>query len=137
MFRIGLLEYLRRLGDQFDELAAEFHVSPFGVLVSGQVAAQLAPLFLELVAGAPRLIPVYAHRYLLIEPCVSGNPVLSIWQDDIIVYGQNLRNHFLAEFADLLGLDRRDNLADADEESVRKVQSVPFWGELVAHNEES
>jgi hypothetical protein len=91
----------------------------------------------ELVAGAPRLIPVSAHRYLLIEPCVSGNRGLSIWKDDIIVHGQNLRSYFLAEFADLLGLDRRDNLPDADEESVRKVQSVPFWGELVAHNEES
>jgi hypothetical protein len=49
LLRIGPLEYLRRLGDQFDELAAEFHVRAFGVLVPGQVATQLAPLFLELV----------------------------------------------------------------------------------------
>jgi len=51
LLRIGPLEYLRSLGDQFGELAAEFHISAFGVLVSGQVAAQLAPLFLEQVFG--------------------------------------------------------------------------------------
>jgi hypothetical protein len=39
LLRIGPLEYLRSLRDQFDELAAEFPVSPFGVLVSGQVEA--------------------------------------------------------------------------------------------------
>jgi hypothetical protein len=33
----------------FDELAAELQVRVFGVLVPGLVAAQLAPLFLELV----------------------------------------------------------------------------------------
>ncbi len=42
MFRIGPLEDSRSLGDQFDELASEFRVSAFGVLVPGQVAAQLA-----------------------------------------------------------------------------------------------
>lgn len=49
MLRIGPLEYLWSLGNQFDELAAELHVSAFGALVPAQVAAQPAPLFLELV----------------------------------------------------------------------------------------
>ncbi len=49
MPRISALEYLRSLGDEFDELAAELDVSTFGVLVLGQVAAQLVPLLLELV----------------------------------------------------------------------------------------
>jgi hypothetical protein len=49
LLRIGPLEYLRSLGDQFDELATEFQVSAFGVLVPGEVATQLLPLFLESV----------------------------------------------------------------------------------------
>jgi len=89
----------------------------------------------ELVRRAPQLIPVYAHRYLLAEPHAPGNPVFSIWQDDIIVYGQDLRSYFLAEFADLLGLNRRrDHSVEVDEETMRKVQGVPFWGELIARN---
>ena len=53
MLRIGPLEYLGSLRDQFDELAAEFHVGAFGVLVSGQVAAQLPALLFEQVEPLP------------------------------------------------------------------------------------
>jgi len=61
----------------------------------------------ELVAAAPQLIPVYAHRYLLASPPKAGNPVLSVYQSDIIVYGYDLRSYLLFEFYDLLGLDRK------------------------------
>jgi hypothetical protein len=91
----------------------------------------------ELVENAPRLIPVYAHRYLLVEPCVADNPVFSIVQSDIIVYGKDLRSYLLVEFANLLGLNSRDHSAEVDEETMGKVQGIPFWGELIAHNEES
>ncbi|MDQ6885077.1 MAG: hypothetical protein M3077_12735 [Candidatus Dormibacteraeota bacterium] len=53
MFRIGPLEYLGSLGDQFDELAAELHVSAFGVLMAGQVAGQLAAILLQHVEPLP------------------------------------------------------------------------------------
>lgn len=49
----------------------------------------------QLVIAAPRLIPVIGHRYLLAEPCQAGNPVFSIWQSDIIVYGPDLHTFFL------------------------------------------
>ena len=42
----------------------------------------------EQLAGAPRLAPVYAHRYLPAAPYRSGHPVLSIWNGlDIVCYG--------------------------------------------------
>lgn len=36
------------------------------------------------------MVPVYAHRYL---PAGRGDPVLSIWQTDIIIYGTNLADY--------------------------------------------
>lgn len=48
------------------------------------------------------LIPVFGHRYLVAKPNGPGNPVLSIMQSDIIVYGDDLRGYLLAELADLL-----------------------------------
>jgi hypothetical protein len=47
---------------------------------------------------APKLIPVYAHRYLPDEPRLAGNPILSVHQTDIIYYGQNLWDYFEQEF---------------------------------------
>jgi hypothetical protein len=42
---------------------------------------------------APKMIPVYAHRYLPAGRGTHGHPVLSIWQTDIIVYGTDLANY--------------------------------------------
>lgn len=50
------------------------------------------------VARAPVLIPVYGHRYLPAEPYLPGNPVLSVYQTDIIVYGNDLAAYFRHEF---------------------------------------
>lgn len=73
------------------------------------------------VAAAPRLAPILAHRALVLEPCVAGNPVLSVHQTDIIVYGGDLRSYLLTEFATLLGLPRRWDGAS---------RPVPFWLDL-------
>ncbi|HZW06323.1 MAG TPA: hypothetical protein VFF65_04295 [Phycisphaerales bacterium] len=51
----------------------------------------------EAVQTAPRLIPVFAHRYIPTEPHLAGNPVLSVYQADIIVYGRTLYTYFIAE----------------------------------------
>ncbi len=61
-----------------------------------------------LVHAAPRLLPIFGHRYLLAEPCEAGNPVLSIWQSDMIVYGVDLYHYFLTEFGKLIGVGRED-----------------------------
>jgi hypothetical protein len=67
------------------------------------------------------LIPIYGHRYLVGEPCCAGNPVLSVHQSDIIVYGRDLREYLLREFAaDLGGRALRDDRFP--------VGDLPFWG---------
>jgi hypothetical protein len=41
----------------------------------------------QAVAAAPKLIPITGHRYLLGEPCQTGNPVLSVYPSDVIICG--------------------------------------------------
>ncbi|MEP7129978.1 MAG: hypothetical protein ABI770_02490 [Sphingomicrobium sp.] len=52
----------------------------------------------EVVAKAPKLIPLMGHRYLPARPHQVGNPVFSVYQSDIIVYGANLQDWMLVEF---------------------------------------
>jgi hypothetical protein len=87
----------------------------------------------ELVAAAPKLIPVFEHRFLLAEPYGAGNPVLSIHQSDIIVYGVDLHDYFLIEFCEGTTTDERDAMkaAEARRIDIGRYESVPFWGELL------
>jgi len=52
------------------------------------------------VAEAPRLVPVAAHRYIPTEPHLEGNPVISVYQTDIIYYGRDLADYFRNEYHD-------------------------------------
>ena len=52
----------------------------------------------QAVANAPRLVPVYGHRYIPAEPPRAGNPVFSVYQTDIIIYRSDLLSYFAAEF---------------------------------------
>jgi hypothetical protein len=52
-----------------------------------------------LVRQAPRLIPIYSHRYIPPEPPTAGNPVFSVHGTDIIIYGVDLWNYLRNEFA--------------------------------------
>jgi hypothetical protein len=83
------------------------------------------------VAGAPRLIPIIEHRFLLAEPCHAGNPVLSIHQTDIVVCAANLRDFLLGSFIDPM------TLSPHDRDKVKKIRpqaahwtdsgSIPYW----------
>jgi hypothetical protein len=85
-----------------------------------------------LVTAAPRMIRVIGHRYLLAEPCQSGNPVFSIYQSDTIDYGPDLRAYFLREFVRLLGIDedrwRKEREANTQRVREEAYEAIPFWG---------
>jgi hypothetical protein len=76
------------------------------------------------VESAPRLIPVSGHRYLPAEPEISGNPVFSVYQTDIIYYGADLRRYLRCEFG---GLD----YAEAIRNEPRRIR---FWADLLEDN---
>lgn len=53
----------------------------------------------QLVQAAPTLIPIRGHRYMPSSPLEEGNPVLSVYQSDIICYGLNLEDYFKNEYS--------------------------------------
>ena len=50
------------------------------------------------VADAPTLITVYGHRYMPERPSTAGNPVLSVYQSDMMRYGSDLADYLRNEF---------------------------------------
>lgn len=53
----------------------------------------IANRFYKWYNEAPKLIPVFSHQYIVSEPCKSGNPILSIYGSDTIIYGWNLKHY--------------------------------------------
>lgn len=133
----GLLEWVVG-GLQFDVEYNELWAPSWGPK-SATIDEQTSRLR-ELVEAAPKLVPVFGHRCLVGESTVAANPVLSVWQADIIVYGADLRDYLLHDFSYLLGLsgELEAELHSSIGERIRAAQpihnSIPFWGELLAIN---
>jgi hypothetical protein len=68
----------------------------------------------------PRLIPICSHRYIPSEPNEAGNPIFSVYQTDIIYYGEDLISYLQLEF----DMKRYE---DMDFESIKKIR---FWIDL-------
>jgi hypothetical protein len=79
----------------------------------------------QIYGKAPKLLPLMAHRYLLADPCREQNIVLSVYQSDIINYGDTLRDYFLIEFCYELGLNRDTAYSH---HATKLIESIPFWG---------
>lgn len=75
------------------------------------------------VEAAPKLIPVFGHRYLPDRPLIEGNPVLSVYQTDIIYYGSNLWDYFHKEFAYYFGA--------AVNEISDPPRRIEFWSDYI------
>jgi hypothetical protein len=73
----------------------------------------------ERLLEAPPLAPLYGHRYLPTVPHEPGNAVLSVYQTDIIHYGNYLLDWLEDEF-------RRTSTAST------APRGVPFWSWFVA-----
>jgi hypothetical protein len=71
---------------------AEWGLRPADLATACQIARRE-------IAKAPKLIPIYAHRYIPDEPHLAGNPIFSVYQTDIIYYGRDLAHYFANEFA--------------------------------------
>jgi hypothetical protein len=69
----------------------------------------------------PKLVPIYLHRFVPSEPLLEGNPVLSVYQTDIICYGVDLASYFAAEFRMPL-----------PSWAVTEPRYISFWGDLVS-----
>jgi hypothetical protein len=63
-------------------------------------ASERARVVRELAENGPQLIPVFQHRYLVGAPEVEGNPVLSMYGSDVIVYADDLESYLTIELTD-------------------------------------
>lgn len=102
----GLVQAVRRHG-HWNRAWGERPASP-------EAAAEAARVEL---AKVPRMIPVYAHRFLPAGPGSSGHPVLSIFGTDMICYGADLLDYIDQEFR-----EPRPDPAGRPPEA-----TVPFW----------
>jgi hypothetical protein len=73
------------------------------------------------VGRVPKLIPVFSHRYMPVEPRLAGNPLLSVYQTDIIYYGRDLRTYLVHEFGK----------SSHVEATTPEPRHVSFWSDLV------
>lgn len=78
-------------------------------------------IFTELSFNAPKLIPVYGHRYIPMLCMVENPPLLSIAGQDIVYYGEDLLDYLNREF---LGRSGRVCI-NCD---------VPFWEDIARSN---
>lgn len=85
--------------------------------------AERAEVLREVLHRAPKLIPIFGHRYLPATPGRAGNPVFSVYQSDIIHYGANLLDY----------IDREEN-GWASQAWPKDLREIEFWSEMARRN---
>ena len=70
--------------------------------------------------AAPRLIPIYGHRYMP-AAAVENPPVFSICGLDVIIYGSDLETYFQAEFGG----------KSVEAMDLKRLPHIPFWSDLL------
>ncbi len=77
----------------------------------------------DLIIVGPQMVPVFGHRYLAGPPDRDGNPVLSIYGSDVIVYAPNLASYLAMEL---------DVLEDLPAITLPEtVEPISFWQDLI------
>ncbi len=75
-------------------------------------------VFSRVVAKAPKLIPIYSHRYVPVIEGIDDPPVISTVGIDMIIYGGNLSEYLQKEFF-------------GGKLSTVSAVSIPFWSEII------
>ena len=75
----------------------------------------------EEYAKVPKMIPICSHRYIPSEPLEENNPIFSIYQTDIIYYGENITKYLEIEF-------RMKKYQEIDFDVIKEIR---FWSDIV------
>lgn len=125
-WRHGAVDVLRRRLDwPVDGIIFDVHNNGFWPRSWGPrptISSDAERVARQHMARVPLLIPVYSHRYAPAAPAPGSSPVFSVYQSDVIVYGENLLDYVAREFG-------TGPLASAAEDKRLK---IPFWSSLVA-----
>ena len=120
-------EILHRMKWPLDGICFDIEHDEFWMAEWGSKPASLTDAFeiaAERFSKAPRLIPIYSHRFIPSFPLEAGNPVYSVYQTDIIYYGQNLESYLHNEFRAAFGSTAPVNIGE--------VREIEFWSTLVS-----
>jgi hypothetical protein len=60
------------------------------------------------------------------SPLEAGNPVFSVYQTDIIYYGENLENYLRNEFREAFGITSRTFVVSSTD-----LREIEFWSGLL------
>lgn len=74
----------------------------------------------ERLKKAPKLLPIYAHRYMPMV-LVENPPIISVHGIDIIYYGNNLEDYIKIEFG-----GKSQNTID-----FASIEPIPFWSDIM------
>lgn len=88
-----------------------------------ETAEERAEILRDVLGRAPRLIPIFSHRYLPATPSQAGNPNFSVYQSDVIYYGADLGDY----------IDREENGWES-RPWPENLREIDFWSELVRRN---
>jgi hypothetical protein len=86
---------------------------------------QVEEKFRDIFAQAPKLVPVFGHRYIPEEPGECGNPIFSVWQMDVVYYGVDLNDYIAHE-----------TLRRPLDSIMPSPKKIAFWSRAVEFNEE-
>lgn len=75
----------------------------------------------KLFENAPKLIPIFSHRYMPIIEGVDDPPIISIVGRDTVYYGHNLSEYLEVEFS-------------SKRRSTNNFTYIPFWTEIIEEN---
>lgn len=114
-----IMKIINRPIEDVDELAEKvFWWDDWGEKPTDKM--DIALIVRERLKSAPKLIPIYAHRYI---PMIQEDnpPVISIHDIDIIYYGQNLEDYFKVEFG-----VKEHRMID-----YKNINPIPFWSDIM------
>lgn len=75
---------------------------------------------IALIQKAPKLIPIFSHRYMPQINGIENPPVISIVQTDIIYYGYDLEEYLLNEFTRKYIITQHDDFPP-----------IPIWSDII------
>lgn len=76
-------------------------------------------IIFEKINNAPKLIPIFSHRYIPIIDA-KESPIISIRGIDVICYGENLNRYLFNEF-----------VANKPIDLVNSIEYIPFWSDIM------
>lgn len=115
-----------RQGVEFDVLHNNFWLDEWGP--RPKTLEEVEKIINKLLKSAPILIPIYAHRMMSCEPNISGNPVFSVHQTDIIHYGFDLLDYLKHEFKVLVREPYPERVREIRFWNIERFQEVR-WGD--------